>query len=157
WDVRTGQVRADREAGAGPVTAMAFRADGATLAVGGSAGVQLWGKGTGRPPPGPLKQGALARAFHPQGPIPAPGGGKTGKRWDLPGGRERRTLAGHGGPVLAVAYSPDGRTLASGGTDGVVRLWDAAGGEERRTLTAEGVVKSLAFSPDGKTVAAGIL
>ena len=66
-------------------------------------------------------------------------------------------LADHTGTVNSVAFSPDGKTLASGNTDGTVRLWDVA---TRRQLGSPltgptGTVNSVAFSPDGKTLASG--
>jgi WD40 repeat protein len=81
--------------------------------------------------------------------------------------------------ATAIAYSPDGKILASGGRDNVIRLFDAASGKEIRRLvghrprsyrppadvrnaldalvgaTGEGGVNSVAFAPDGKTVASG--
>ena len=58
--------------------------------------------------------------------------------------------------AYSVVYSPDGRTLASGGF-GDVSVWDAATGERLKTFTGhiEDSVYSVAFSPDGKTLVSG--
>ncbi|AGP53961.1 hypothetical protein M271_11820 [Streptomyces rapamycinicus NRRL 5491] len=58
--------------------------------------------------------------------------------------------------VLSLAFSPDGKTIATGSYDGKVRLWDAKTGHQRATLSDSLVaseVNHLAFSPDGKTLA----
>src|SRR5438105_4474763 len=69
----------------------------------------------------------------------------------------RNTLKGHNtNDVYTVAFSPDGKTLASGNLDETIRLWDVATGKEQATLNGHtSLVFSVAFGPDGKTLASG--
>jgi WD40 repeat protein/tRNA A-37 threonylcarbamoyl transferase component Bud32 len=78
------------------------------------------------------------------------------KVWEVSTGKEILTVEGHGGRVNSVAFSPDGRRLASGSDDKSVKIWDARTGQELLTLRAHsGEVTCLAFSPDGRRLASG--
>jgi RNA polymerase sigma factor (sigma-70 family) len=81
--------------------------------------------------------------------------------WDPASGEQHRMLKGHPNPVMSLAFSHDGRTLASasgtyGAPTGEVRLWEFATGRLLHTLTeADEAIVSVAFSPDDMTVASG--
>jgi WD40 repeat protein len=169
WEVSTGrplgQLSLPGDQRAGPT---ALSADGKLLAVGGNDGaVYLLDLRTGkavRRLVGPAEQ-ASALAFSPDGKLLASGRDfdyprKHGQDnpiqlWDVATGRELRRLVGHKDTVLSLAFSPDGKTLASGAEryDGTLRLWDVATGKERLSLKGHGEVRSVAFSPDGKEIA----
>jgi WD40 repeat protein len=78
------------------------------------------------------------------------------KLWEVRTGKERVTLRGAQTTIYAVAFTPDGKTLTSGGKDGMVRFWDLTTGSEWATLKAHPeLVNWLAFSGDGKILASG--
>ena len=65
-------------------------------------------------------------------------------------------LSGHYGSVISVTFSPDGKTLASGGMDNTIILWDVNPPAHRPASKGHtDIVRSVAFSPDGKTLASG--
>ncbi|SLM37979.1 g-protein beta wd-40 repeats containing, partial [Lasallia pustulata] len=71
-------------------------------------------------------------------------------------GATLQTLEGHSDQVNSVAFSPDGKQLASGSDDETVRIWDVAMGATLQTLEGHSdQVNSVAFSPDGKQLASG--
>jgi WD40 repeat protein len=182
WDARTGRVV--RELPVKDVTRLAFSPDSRTLATGGAnpplapAGepdyrVRLWDVATGGQvgefqglSHGPADQRAVGSlAFSPDGRLLAAGFGNPSnfgspqydqvvKVWDVGSAREVKTLPVRSS-VPALAFSPDGQTLAAACHDGRLHRWAVATWRERPPLTGAGLQYQVAFSPDGRTLAAG--
>ncbi|KAJ9481264.1 hypothetical protein VN97_g12229 [Penicillium thymicola] len=80
----------------------------------------------------------------------------TVRLWGPVTGILQQTLEGHSDWVRSVAFSPDGRVLASASSDHTIRLWDSATGILQQTLEGHlGSVWSVAFSTDGRLLASG--
>ncbi|WP_433355195.1 WD40 repeat domain-containing serine/threonine protein kinase [Microtetraspora malaysiensis] len=137
---------------------MAFRPDGAALALGG-LGNALVALPSGRVwdrPFGPSDDGVRSVAFSPDSRTVATGFSKLGvDLWDASTRRRIGRLAptqGRLDDVVALAFSPDGRLLATGGSSGDVRLWDVAARLPlgRPYSAHSGQVAALAFGPGGR-------
>ena len=100
----------------------------------------------------------LSVAFSPDGHALAAGDTNGDLRiWSRQTAKETRKLTAHRGLLIDLAWSPDGRTLATvGGADVQAKLWDVETGTTRGTLDGHGgPVKCVDFSPDGRRLATG--
>jgi Tol biopolymer transport system component len=150
------------------VTGLAWSADGTTLAVTVPTGIWLYNAQVFTQPPRLLRvsnatvngitaspTANLFATAHADGTV---------RIWDISTGGQRAVLRSHSQPVYAVAFSPDGTRLASGGgsvetgEDSAIRLWDVTSGSQTAELQGHSApVTALVFSPDGTRLASASL
>jgi WD40 repeat protein len=143
----------------GPVTDVAFSADGRMLAVSRGTAVTAWDTGTWKPRLSLRSRWGSVRAvaFGAGGHIAAATSGGNVVVWDSRSGRLLASARVAPAPLNAVAFSPDGRFLATGASDGYLVLRDAGTLRPLGNFGGPGgSVWAIAFSPDGKTLAAGM-
>ncbi|HEY7315875.1 MAG TPA: protein kinase [Gemmataceae bacterium] len=144
-----------------PVSAFAFRGDGAALAAGSSGGLlKLWSLADGKELRSWTAHSSAVQAvaFSPDDRLLATASDdRRVVLWDPATGKKVRELSRHDGPVGAVAFSPDGQTLATGSSgERAIRLWRVADGELWKSLGEEkDRVTDLEFSPDGSLLLSG--
>ena len=148
-----------------PVMHMAFAPDGRSLASAAGtisdAAIHIWSVATGRPvhalhPKAQMRDPGV-RVPSPDGSLVAGAGSheKAVRIWDVHTGSQVKVIAGHSFATRSVAFSPNGRLLATVAGDGTGGLWSVATGHEIRQLDGEAdVLHNVAFSPDGQTLAA---
>jgi WD40 repeat protein len=146
WDVAANK-KLTRVAAGPRVRALTFSPDGTMLATAAADGsIRLWDATTGHElrPLGPERGRYPARlAFSPDGRTLAACGEGDSRvvLWELVSRQVLAEFVGHAGATTAVAFSSDGLTLATGGTDTTVLLWDATG---RAELAGDAKAKSTA-------------
>jgi len=129
WAVATGQKLATLERREGQVRCLAFSPDGRLLATGGFDEDPHW-------------------LYPPQYPADT-----AVKLWDVATGRLARNLQGHERPVWCLAFSPDGKMLASSDYR-TLRIWGVPSGKSRLADRGLRLTAPVRFSPDGRTLAA---
>ncbi len=141
----------------------AFSPDGITVAVGSASGtVYLYDLNTGELKMilSEHKDHVANLAFSPDGKILATTSfdEETICLWDVNTGAHRKILTEHPRNVGygGLTFSPDGKTIASGGGDGTIRFWDAHTGDAKKIFTGHSQeVRSVAFNPNGDYIASG--
>ncbi|HZP82351.1 MAG TPA: c-type cytochrome domain-containing protein, partial [Chthonomonadaceae bacterium] len=160
WDTAKGQPEKCLVGLPGPVQSLAFRPDGAQLAVaGGAPGVagevrvydtKTWAL-VGKPLGGHTDV-VYSVAWSPDGTrLATASQDKTARLWEWPSGKELQVFRDHSDAVTRVCFAPDGKSVYTASQDHNVRRFDVANGQVIRAFTGHGdSVLALALSPDGK-------
>jgi WD40 repeat protein len=123
------------------------------LVSGGRDGVRRWDIRTGRELPtlAPDTPRVAALAFDANGLLAVAQMGGIISLWDVASGQRRGVLVGHSAVAWSLAFTPDGKRLASAGRDMTVKIWDIASNQEVLSLRGfASEVSYVAFSGDGR-------
>jgi WD40 repeat protein/transcriptional regulator with XRE-family HTH domain len=174
WDTQQGSYRAALQGHSASVNSLSFTPDGRSLLSGSDDGtMRLWNVESGQCMR--VIRGYAASLFDvdwsPDGTQLASAGSDTvvtiwnvarqaeeGRRAAEGGGTPTRVFSRHRGVVYAVAWSPDGRFLASSAWDDVISLWDVTTGTRavlRDPDNSDTILRGVAWSPDGRFLASG--
>jgi WD40 repeat protein/uncharacterized caspase-like protein len=156
WDVGTGREIRTFVGHSNHITGIAFLPDGKRLVTSGDTRAHVWNLETGQKLQTMAdKELVDAIAVSYNGRLLVVDSRDEIKVWDL----ERRTVLrslGQGFGEHAVSFSPDDKTILTGGKAGHLRLWDASSGQLLHDFDQADGIKSAAFSPDGHLVAVTI-
>ncbi|MSU62831.1 MAG: hypothetical protein EXS31_10610 [Pedosphaera sp.] len=145
--------------GPGQANALTFTPDGATLISSGNHRFWLWDVSTGHEIPLDGHDGdeVYSVAISPSGELLAvtTGSSNQTRLHELPSGRLLAVLRGHVQGINAVAFSPDGKMLATGSNERRVKLWNVATRQELATFSLGMAIPTLDFSSDGRMLAVG--
>jgi WD40 repeat protein len=135
WDLTSGANSGTIKAHTATVWAVAVSKDGSKLATaGGDGSVKIWDNAG--------KELAVFKV-------------ETERKTKDPKTKKETTVKEAARPFLCVAFSPDGKYVASGNNDGFIKIWDIASKKEVNDLKAHEGVLTLAYSPDGSRLATG--